>query len=79
MKLHFHGNRFSSIKGAVNIYAMYQVRRNLHGVPKPVITFYLATETICHKSLQVFFFSIWVFFMTIHESQDCKGRGRVFF
>ena len=78
MKLHFHGNRFSSIKGAVNIYARYQVRRDLHGVTKPVVTFYLATETICHKSLQVFFFYLG-FFHDHSRITRLQGKGEGIF
>ena len=37
------------------------------------------TRKILYWSLVFFFFRSVFFFTTIHESQDCKGRGRAFF
>ena len=63
MKLYFHSSSFPSVKGAVCINVGYRGGRDLHGIPKPVVTFYQAmkiflviyhaAKTFCHKSLQV--------------------------
>ena len=47
------------------------------------LIFQIATTNINYKfqlqsSIEEFFFSMWVAFTNIHESQGCRGRGRAF-